>query len=69
MSEQKRESMANYMALETAISNGEEELVKQLLDNREMLDIEKSYLLDLAELNGNQLIIRLLKAVPVKNNS
>lgn len=66
MSEQKRESMANYMALETAISNGEEELVKQLLDNREMLDIEKSYLLDLAELNGNQPIIRLLKAVPVK---
>ncbi|MDY0251033.1 MAG: hypothetical protein RBR45_13410 [Pseudomonas sp.] len=59
--------MANYLALKTAIVNGEEQLVKKLLANRAMLDIEKSYLLDLARLNNNHSIIALLEGIPVKD--
>jgi ankyrin repeat protein len=66
MSEQNKNRMANYMALETAVINGEEALVKKLLDNRPMLDIEKSYLLELAQLNNNHTIIKLLEDLPVK---
>ena len=41
MTDQNKLSMANYIALETAVVNGEEELVKKLLGNLPMLDIEK----------------------------
>jgi hypothetical protein len=66
MTEQNRQGMANYMALKTAVINGEEALVEKLLANRPMLDIEKSYLLDLAHLGNNRRIITLLKDLPVK---
>lgn len=66
MTDQNKLSMANYMALETAVVNGEEELVKKLLGNQPMLDIEKSYLIDLAELKNNPIIIKLLEDIPVK---
>ena len=66
MSDQNKHRMANYMALETAVINGEEALVKKLLANRSMLDIERSYLIELAELGNNQAVIKLLEAVPLK---
>lgn len=66
MTDQNKLSMANYIALETAVVNGEEELVKKLLGNQSMLDIEKSYLIDLAELKNNPIILKLLEDIPVK---
>lgn len=66
MSDQNKHRMANYMALETAVINGEEALVEKLLDNQPMLDIERSYLLDLAQLSSNRRIIKLLEDLPVK---
>lgn len=66
MTDQNKLSMANYIALETAVVNGEEELVKKLLGNQSMLDIEKSYLVDLAELKNNPIILKLLEDIPVK---
>lgn len=58
--------IANFAALKTAIVNGEDQLVKELLPNEPMLDIEKSYLIDLAQLNKNHTIIKLLEEIPVK---
>lgn len=66
MTDQNKLSMANYMALESSIINGETELVKKLLGNQTMLDIEKSYLIELAQLNNNHSILKLLEAIPVK---
>lgn len=65
MTDQEKRSMANYMALQTAIINGEETLVKELLGHQPMLDIEKSYLIDLAKLNNNHAVIKLLEDFPV----
>lgn len=65
-SDQKEHNIAHYQALKTAIANGEEQLVKELLANETMQPLEQGYLLDLANLNGNATIIRLLKAVPVE---
>lgn len=61
--EQHNNSIAHYSALKTAIANGEEALVKELLGNQSMQPLEKSYLLELAQLGNNQNIIRLLAAV------
>lgn len=66
MTDQNKHSMASYLALKSAIVNGEEPLVEKLLENRSMLDIEKSYLIDLARLNNNPTMIRLLEGIPVK---
>ncbi|MDA7792831.1 hypothetical protein N8985_01815 [Glaciecola sp.] len=60
--------IANFMALETAIANNEEDLVKELLDNQAMQELEKSYLLDLAQLNSNATIKKLLKDIPIKQS-
>ena len=65
MTDQNKRSMANYMALETAMINGEATLVKKLLGDQPMLDIEKSYLIDLAKLNNNHAVIKLLEDFPV----
>ena len=66
MTDKNKRSMANYMALKTAVVNGEEELIKKLLGNQPMLDIEKSYLIELAGLKNNPTIIKLLEDIPVK---
>jgi len=66
MTDEKKRGIANFSALETAIANGEEDSVKELLGKQPMLDIEKSYLLDLANLNNKRGIIKLLEAVPIK---
>lgn len=65
MTDQNKRGMANYMALQTAIINGEDALVKKLLGDQPMLDIEKSYLIDLAKLNNNHAVIKLLEDFPV----
>jgi len=66
MEDEKKYNIATFSALKTTIVNGEERAVKELLVNHTMLDIEKSYLIDLAKLNNNQAIIKLLEKVPVK---
>lgn len=59
-----KHSIANYEGLKTAIVNGETKRVESLLADQSMQPLEKSYLLDLARLNGNSSIIALLEAVP-----
>lgn len=66
MTGQDEYSIANFAALKTAIVNGEQELLKKLLGNRPMQDLEKSYLLDLARLKNESAIIKLLEDVPLK---
>lgn len=66
MTDEHERSIATFAALKTSIVNGEEQSVKELLANRPMQDLEKSYLLDLARLNSNRAIIEMLEAVPVK---
>lgn len=66
MTDKNERSIATFAALKTSIVNGEEESVKRLLANRSMQDLEKSYLLDLARLNNNRAIIKMLEAIPVK---
>jgi hypothetical protein len=57
--------IANFAALKTAIANGEEALVNKLLADLSMQEIERSYFIDLAKLNNNILIIKLLKDMPI----
>ncbi|MFQ3208189.1 MAG: hypothetical protein ACI9IT_002352 [Glaciecola sp.] len=64
MTDQNKHSIANFAALKTAIANGEEELIKELLSKKPMQELEKSYLLDLAKLNNNRDIIKLIKDIP-----
>ncbi|WP_351123512.1 hypothetical protein [Shewanella sp. T24-MNA-CIBAN-0130] len=64
--DQHKHSIATFAALKTAIANGEEQLVKELLADQPMQDLEKSYLIDLAEVTNNHTIIKLLKDIPVK---
>lgn len=66
MSDQNEQTIANFSALKTSIVNGEEQSVKELLINGPMLDLEKSYLIDLAKLNNNPKILKLLEDIPVK---
>ncbi|MCU7554596.1 hypothetical protein OCL06_08290 [Alteromonas sp. ASW11-19] len=58
--------IANMEAIKTAIANGEENRVKQLLTDQVLDELQKSYLIDLAEVNGNQNIINMLKDAPAK---
>lgn len=64
--EQHQQSIANFAALKTAIANGEEQSIRDLLGNQTMQELEKSYLIDLAQLNNKPSIIKLLKEIPVK---
>lgn len=64
--ERSKYGIANFAALETAIANGEERLVKELLGDQTMPDIEKSYLIDFAKLSNNPAIIKLLEDIPLK---
>ncbi|MFT7006549.1 MAG: hypothetical protein ACJAXJ_001057 [Colwellia sp.] len=61
-----KQGIAHFAALKTAIANGEELLVKDLLTNQPMIYIEKSYLIDLAQLTNNPIIMKLLEGIPVK---
>lgn len=64
--ENNKKGIGYFSALKTAIANQEEQLVTELLANQSMLDIEKSYLIELAEVNQNANIIKILKAIPIK---
>ncbi|RPA56586.1 hypothetical protein EGC79_00810 [Shewanella vesiculosa] len=62
--DQHKHSIATFAALKTAIANDEEQLVKDLLANEPMQELEKSHLIDLANINNNQTILTLLKDIP-----
>lgn len=66
--EKNEHGIANFMALETAIANSEEDMVKELLGKQVMQELEKSYLIDLAQLSNNVTIKKLLEDIPVKKN-
>lgn len=66
MTDQNDHGIASFAALKTSIANGEEQSVKELLANHSMQELEKSYLIDLAKLNNNHTIIKLLEDIPVK---
>ncbi|MDO6840741.1 hypothetical protein Q4602_14770 [Paraglaciecola chathamensis] len=59
--------IAHFAALKTAIANSEEQRVKELLPSEPIQDLEKGYLIDLAELNNNRVIINLLQDIPTKS--
>tara|TARA_R110001583_G_scaffold12927_4_gene56612 strand:- start:14502 stop:14717 length:216 start_codon:yes stop_codon:yes gene_type:complete len=61
----KRQSIANFAAIKTAIANNEEKLLKELLADQMMQALEKSYLIELAQLNNNSAILETLKAIPL----
>jgi hypothetical protein len=63
---QNKLGIANFAALKTSIANGEEQSVKELLANQPMQELETSYLIDLAKLNNNRKILRLLEDIPIK---
>ena len=51
-------------ALKTAIANGEEQSVRELLPSEPIQELEKGYLIDLAELNNDRAIIEILQGIP-----
>jgi hypothetical protein len=59
--------IADFAGLKTAIVNSEELLVEELLGSQPMLELEKSYLMDLAKLNNNLKIIKLLEYIPTRD--
>ncbi|GAA0225812.1 hypothetical protein [Marinomonas primoryensis] len=59
-------SIANFAAIKTAIANNEEQLLKELLADQAMQDLEKNYLIDLAKLSNNLIILKLLEDIPEK---
>ncbi|MBA6338538.1 MULTISPECIES: hypothetical protein [unclassified Colwellia] len=63
---QNKHATVNFSALKTAIGNGEALLIKNLLANQSMQDLEKKYLINLAYINNNPSIIELLEGIPVK---
>lgn len=62
----KRQSIANFAAIKTAIANNEEKLLNQLLADQVMQELEKSYLIELAQLRNNAAIMEILKAIPLE---
>jgi hypothetical protein len=59
--------IANFAALKTAIANDEESIVKELLTDISIQEIERSYLIDLAKLKNNLHIIKLFEDISIKN--
>ena len=59
-------SINTFAALKTAIAIGDVQSVKDLLFNESIVELEKSYLIDLAKLNGNPEVIKLLEAIPLE---
>ena len=60
------QSIANFAAIKTAIANNEEALLKELLADQAMPDLEKSYLMDLAGLSNDPAILKIIKDIPVE---
>lgn len=59
-------SINTFAALKTAIAIGDEQAVKDLLSSERLVELEKSYLIELAELNGNEAIVALLESMPIE---
>lgn len=65
MSSQNRpSSIANMEGLQSAVVAGEITRVKELLKGRVLDDLQKHYLIDLAELNNRQDIIQAINQAP-----
>tara|TARA_R110002050_G_scaffold250317_3_gene388242 strand:- start:518 stop:733 length:216 start_codon:yes stop_codon:yes gene_type:complete len=60
------QSIANFAAIKTTIANNEEQRLKELLGDQSMPALEKSYLIDLAKLGNNQVILKILNDIPEK---
>ena len=60
------QNIANFAAIKTAIANNEEALLKELLANQAIPELEKSYLIDLAELGNDPAILKIIKDIPVE---
>jgi len=60
------QSIANFAAIKTAIANNEEELLKELLADQAMPELEHSYLIDLAGLSNDPAILKIIKDIPVE---
>lgn len=60
------QSIANMEGLQSAIANNEIERVKQLLAGQTLDGLQKSYLIELAELNGDPDMMKILKDAPAR---
>ena len=63
-SENRASSIANMEGLQSAIIAGETARVKELLEGRSLDELQKGYLIELAELNNDGEIIGILKQAP-----
>jgi len=68
MTRPKEHGIGRFSALKTSIALGDLDSVVRLLGSEPLLDLEKSYLLDLAKLTNNAEVIKVLEAMPVKKN-
>ncbi|MBT0587605.1 hypothetical protein [Alteromonas oceanisediminis] len=59
-------AVGNMKAIETAIVNEEPDRLKSLLAGRTLDSLQKSYLIDLAKLNGSPEIADIVENAPVK---
>lgn len=62
----KKQSIANFAAIETAIANKEEARLKELLKDQTIPELEKSYLIDLVELNNDPAILKIINDIKVE---
>jgi hypothetical protein len=72
--DQNETNIPNFVALNTSIVNEEEQLVKkllvkELLANETMQELEKNYLIDVAKRKNNSNIIKLLEDIPTRLHS
>jgi hypothetical protein len=72
--DQNETNIPNFVALNTSIVNEEEQLVKkllvkELLANETMQELEKNYLIDVAKRKNNSTIIKLLEDIPTRLHS
>ena len=59
-------SIANMEGLQSAIANNEVDRVKQLLAGQTLDELQKSYLIDIADLNNNPEMLKVLKEAPAR---
>ena len=52
--------------LKSAIVRGESDRVSELLGDQTLDKLQKSYLIELAELNGNPSVVNIVKQAPSK---
>ncbi|NDV92076.1 hypothetical protein GTH32_12925 [Alteromonas sp. 345S023] len=59
-------TIANMAGLKSAIVRGESDRVSELLGDQTLDKLQKSYLIELAELNGNPSVVNIVKQAPSK---